>query len=612
MLSIIVYVAFYFCAVLFLFCCVQRPLFMAYNLSLNTEVISRHAVAAIYRHGIVTDRIAASYITAISLLTIILHTYLPMFCLQTVLTVENLLLAMVVSLITVSDTVLYKFWQYKLDSSVLIYLKHLDGAFASVSKAFVLLAMLSFALLTMLMFLPLQAVAWFATPKADITTMSTLGSWLSVPVFLAVIAVLFGLIRGFQRRPYNPSVAYHSKNFFYNHAAVNPMYNFIYSLSVKDDFKGQFHTMPDEECNRKFAPLFPTGGKPQTILLNTTRPNILLIVWESLCARYMETLGGKAEVLTNMDRLSREGVFFTHVDAGSFRTERGLVCLLSGYLAQPTTTVIRHTTKLPNLPALPKRLREVGYDTMALHGGNCLIMHKADYYYAVGHDTLLTIDDFPHTEQYGRGAWGIHDGYMFNWLFDNVQEKSRCNKPFFTTFQTLSSHEPFKVPYRELADDVENAFAYTDHCFGEFVDRLKKSPAWDNLLIIVTGDHGFNGGDNYPYDKYVHIPLLMLGGAVKAPIQIDKIVAQTDLPATLLGQMGMPHEEFIFSRDVLADTYTYPFAFHTFNNGFLFRDDTGFTHYDSVGQMAISSGDSRREETAKVILQKLYEDLANR
>ena len=89
-------------------------------------------------------------------------------------------------------------------------------------------------------------------------------------------------------------------------------------------------------------------------------------------------------------------------------------------------------------------------------------------------------------------------------------------------------------------------------------------------------------------------------------------MSQTDIAATILGQMGIPHEEFIFSRDVTADTYKYPFAFNTFNNGFNFRDSTGCTVYDNVANKAISGRDERRERIGKAILQILYDDLDKR
>jgi len=63
---------------------------------------------------------------------------------------------------------------------------------------------------------------------------------------------------------------------------------------------------------------------------------------------------------------------------------------------------------------------------------------------------------------------------------------------------------------------------------------------------------------------------------------------------------------------VLADSYTYPFALHSYNNGFIFRDATGVTYYDNVSQQALEGADAKREETAKVILQTLYTDFGKR
>ena len=65
-------------------------------------------------------------------------------------------------------------------------------------------------------------------------------------------------------------------------------------------------------------------------------------------AEFVPSLGGKENVAVNVDRIAAdEGILFTRCTAGSFRTDRGLVCLLSGYLGQPTTSVIRYTRKTP-------------------------------------------------------------------------------------------------------------------------------------------------------------------------------------------------------------------------------------------------------------------------
>lgn len=608
----LIFIVLHFMVCVAFFLIIQRPLFCIYNRALNTSTMRIRDWWKIYRHGYKTDLKVAAYLTMFPLLIVWVHAHFPIFNSYPALLACDAVLALSVALATVADTVLYKFWQFKIDSSVFAYLKSLKGAFASVSATYILTAVAAVLLVSGIFFAALMPTLRMCNREAA----SSLPGWsnqgITFVIFVITATVLFLITRGVKRRPENPSITYFSKNQFYNHSALNPLFNLIYSFSVKDDFGKQFQAFPPTECQRKFESLFPLKGTPEIKLLNTTRPNILLIVWEGLCTHFIESLGGVPNVAVNFDRLSKEGVLFTHCYAGSFRTDRGLVCLLSGYLGQPTTSVIRYTRKLPHLPALPRILRDkAGYSTMALHGGDLTIFHKSDYYLASGHDRLIYQKDFPTSAP--ACSWGIHDGYLFSWLYDNIQKKTEANTRWYTTFQTLSSHEPFEVPYDRIkTDKVENSFAYVDDCFGKFVDKLKNSPAWDDLLIICTGDHGVNLDYLFTQNEKTHIPMLLLGGAVKQPMQIDKIINQTDLAATLLGQMELPHEDFIFSRDVMADTYTYPFAFHTYNNGFIFRDGSGVTHFDNVSGQALKGANPRREELGKVILQTLYTDLSKR
>jgi len=564
----------------------------------------------IYSYGAVTDFIAASYLTAVPVLLLWVLSFVPGADIYAWVNGCDVLVALSGALIAVSDAALYKFWQFKIDSSVFAYLRSLKGAFASVSILYVVSALAVVVLTAGLLFILLHVATLVFHGSGTMAVSGLGGHGLYSLLFLLVLACLFAVIRGVNHRPNNTSLAYHSNNPFNNHCALNPVYSLVYSLSVKDDFSGKFKAFDDDECRKEFEPLFPTKGMPQTKLLNTMRPNILFIIWESLSARYIKTLGGEAGVMPRFEELAEEGVLFTRCDAGSFRTDRGLVCLLSGYPGQPTTSVIRHTRKLPNLPALPRVLRDAGYTTMAVHGGNCQVMHKTDYYLATGHDTLIALKDLPASAP--RCQWGINDDYMFSWLYDDIVRKYGQGIRWYTTFQTLSSHEPFDVPFHRLEDEKKNSFAYVDDSFGNFIDRLKESPAWDNLLVVCTGDHGFNYCSPISRDKFPHIPVLLLGGAVRQPMKIDKIIGQTDIAATLLGQLGFPHDEFRFSRDVLADTYTYPFSLHTYNNGFLFRDDTGYTDFDNVADSAVAGADARREHLGKVILQTLYDDLSKK
>lgn len=181
-------------------------------------------------------------------------------------------------------------------------------------------------------------------------------------------------------------------------------------------------------------------------------------------------------------------------------------------------------------------------------------------------------------------------------------------------FSTLSSHEPWDVPTKKMDDKVLNAFAYLDDCLGEFIDGLKETAAWENLLIILTADHGINYGDidqSRPQEKN-HIPMLWLGGAVKEPRTFDMICNQSDMAATLLGQLRLPHDDFAFSRDVLSETYTYPTAVHNYNNAQWIADSTGQVLYDFDARRYIvreGAGTEHLLDVSKAILQITTNDL---
>ena len=131
---------------------------------------------------------------------------------------------------------------------------------------------------------------------------------------------------------------------------------------------------------------------------------------------------------------------------------------------------------------------------------------------------------------------------------------------------------------------------------------------------MLLPDHGitYNGLDETTPLKN-HIPMIWVGGALKGPKRIEKVCNQTDLPATLLGQLGMKHEVFRFSRDVLSETYQEAFALNTYDDGFSVYDSIGFVNYDFIGQRIVKSKGNREEEQmlkAKAVLQAASEELS--
>lgn len=102
-------------------------------------------------------------------------------------------------------------------------------------------------------------------------------------------------------------------------------------------------------------PVAATDSIPQ--LLNTQRPNIIFIILESFSTHLMETFGGQPNVAVNMDKFAKEGVLFSNFYGSSFRTDRGLASIISGYPGQPSTSIMKYPEKTDKLPSIPRSLK---------------------------------------------------------------------------------------------------------------------------------------------------------------------------------------------------------------------------------------------------------------
>lgn len=604
----IAYISLYFFTVLLIFI-LQKPLFMLYNGSIEKEFGFADYMQVMV-HGASLDAATAGYLTAFPFLLVLISIWFRKFPLKKILYGYYILAAALISIIFVVDMALYTFWGFKLDASVFLYIDSPKEALASVSVGFILLRVLAILLLIALNSWVLLKI----TPSVLTATRKRIAGTAGM---LLLGGVLFIIIRGgVTESTSNIGQVYFSNEPFLNHSAVNPDFSLLSSMGKSQDFASEFNFFDEEKRAALFDGLYPTTDGDSIIqVLNTKRPNILIILMEGFGGAFVEPLGGLPDVTPHFNRLSKEGVFFTNCYANSFRTDRGTVCTFSGYLGLPTASVMKIPAKSRTLPAIAEGLSKAGYKTDFLYGGDINFTNMKSYLLSTGYQRLTANTDFSLAEQTSN-AWGVNDDITFEYLYNQLRNRKE-EGPWHTAFLTLSSHEPFEVPYHRLEDKIPNAFAYTDECLGKFVDRLKQTPAWKDLLVICLPDHGFyyprEGSNAMP--RFYHIPLLWLGGAVKQPMQVDKIMNQTDLAATLLGQLGLEHTAFTFSRNVLGSDYKYPFAFYSFNNGFSFRDSTGVTVFDNNSGSILfdePEADESRLDKGKAILQTVYDDLGNR
>jgi phosphoglycerol transferase MdoB-like AlkP superfamily enzyme len=602
------YIVGYF-LLLFLLFIAQKPLFMLYNEAVDKGLGVRECCQVMW-HGMSLDATTAGYLTAFPFLIICISIWLKKFPLKKVLTPYYILVSLLISVVFVVDMGLYPFWGFKLDASIFLYLDSPEEALASVSMGFVLVRVIAMLLLA-------AFYAWLMMKLTPQKLSKISKKVLATGGMLLLGGVLFVIIRGgITESTSNVGQVYFSNDQFLNHSAVNPNFSLLSSMGKSKDFASEFNFFDEDRRAALFEGLYSTeDGDSIVEVLNTKKPNILLILLEGMGAAFVEPLGGLPDVTPNLNRLSEEGIFFTQCYANSFRTDRGTVCALSGYLGLPTASVMKVPAKSRTLPAISEELVKVGYTTDFLYGGDINFTNMKSYLLSKGYQKLTADTDFSLAERTSN-VWGVNDDITADWLLEQLKERTGEER-WFTTYLTLSSHEPFDVPYSRLTENIPNAFAYTDECLGKLIDGLKAAPVWEDLLIICIPDHGFC----YPQGavdrggEYSKIPMLWLGGAIKQPMKIDKLMNQSDLAATLLAQLGLEHSMFTFSRNVLGSDYVYPFTFHTSGGTFTFRDSTGVTGYD-IKANSISyeepNNSLERLEKGKAILQSVYDDLGSR
>lgn len=587
---------------------VQKPLFMLWYHDLYLNAGWADYLLVMW-HGLMLDASMAAYLTIIPGFVLIASLWARPGIIGMIQKIYFGLISFLLSVIAVSDLGLYRYWGFRLDSTPLFYLKTPQEALASVDWLTALAGVAGILVFAVLLFLLFNHVLIKNTGKEKLPYRA-----LPVALLLFVLtALLFIPIRGgLGTSSMNVGKVYYSPDLLLNHAAVNPCFSLMESLFREQNFAEQYRFMPDEEAAREFASLVdkPVSDSIPS-LFTTTRPNVVFVVLESFMSRVMEPLEGFPDVAVNMNRLAGEGILFTNFYANSFRTDRGLVSIFSGYPAQPVTSIMKYPRKSQTLPSIPKSLKEEGYDLQYYYGGDADFTNMRSYLYACGIDKIVSDADFTEKERFSK--WGALDELVFSRMTKDLEQKQK--EPFLKILQTSSSHEPFDVPYHRLKDPFLNSVAYTDSCLGVFIDAFKKTPYWENSVVVMVADHGmlYKDMDNQDTLRY-KIPLLMVGGAVSKPLKIPVYASQIDIAATLLYQLGIDHQDFKFSKNILNPASPH-FGYFTNSNLFGMVTPENQLVFDcNQNSVSKDSGSKKGENLnkGKAFLQILYDDLAKR
>ena len=576
--------------------------------------------ADVVGHGLSLDLSTALYILIVPFLVCMLSTWVGVS--KWVLRVYNAIVALALALAFVADSSLYPFWGFKLDASCMQYLSQPEGITQSVSVGYLLLRVVLVAIVAVGIYylLSLLTPSFKGQEKTGLSERASAKSTMpalkrrlaeTVVYVLLIPLLVIGIRGGLSESTTNIGQVYFSQNQFLNHAAVNPVFSFLYSASHQLGDLSQYHFMDDAECQRLLTGVYTTESLLTDTLLTTARPHLLIILLESSGEEF-------AAAMPHLQQLKQEGVSFSQCYGNSWRTDRGTVCALSGYPSFPSVSVMKMPQKSRSLPGIARTLKAQGYQTTYVYGGDINFTNMRSYLIATGWEHLVSMDDYS-TEERNSAQWGVRDDITFETIYQQICQLSPGH-PQLIGYSTLSSHEPWDVPqaagrWAAQDDEVLNAFAYLDYCLWNFVEKVRTTPAWENLLIVITADHGINYKQTDQQTPLLknHIPMLWIGGAVREPRDIGLLCNQSDMAATLLGQLQLDHSDFAFSRDVLSATYSHPTAVHNYNNAQLLIDSTGHILYDFDARRLIIDHSNNAEGLLRLnqaILQRTTADLS--
>lgn len=382
-------------------------------------------------------------------------------------------------------------------------------------------------------------------------------SWSKRLFFLPIILslLILGARSSLSHRPINPSSVAFSSDHLVNELSLNSTYSLLYAIDNMRDEKNAakiYGIMEKNEILRRVrestglaAKQFISENNPtlhyQSASTKRTRPfNLVIILEESLGAQFVGALGG-LPLTPELDRLSKQGWWFTNLYATGTRSVRGIEAIITGFLPTPARSVVKLGLSQTDFYTIARTLHHQGYHTEFIYGGEGHFDNMANFFLNNGFQAVYDEKDYPNP--IFKGSWGVSDEDLFSKAHQLFLKHG--DQPFFALIFSTSSHTPYQFPdgrielYQQPKAQAYNAVKYADYVLGQFIKTAREAPYWKNTIFMIVADHDARvfGASLVPIEHF-HIPGLILGPNIK-PHQFNALASQIDLPPTLLSLIGV-------------------------------------------------------------------------
>jgi membrane-anchored protein YejM (alkaline phosphatase superfamily) len=225
-------------------------------------------------------------------------------------------------------------------------------------------------------------------------------------------------------------------------------------------------------------------------------------------------------------------------------------------------------------PALLRALQGRGYDVRGYTAD--------DFSYPEFAETVFADVDRGQLSEGGRGASWERDRAMTARIVDYLEQRDP-DRPFFVYAFFESPHarydfppetavfEPYLRSFDYVTVDLErdidaihnryrNSVRHLDTQVERVLRALDEKGLLSSTLVVITGDHGEefleNGrwGHNSAFsEEQIRVPLVLQVPGVGAGV-VDRLSSHLDLPATLLGALGVenPPEDYSLGQSLLS------------------------------------------------------------
>ena len=310
----------------------------------------------------------------------------------------------------------------------------------------------------------------------------------------------------------------------------------------------------------------PQEGKTETP--QTDRPNVIVVMLESVRASEMGIYGAPVSATPNLDKLARENVYAKTFYANANQTVRGELAVFCGLLDRmraASNITMNHNLRTTCLQEI---LKANGYSTHWFHGNTKRFFRRENFFLKHGFDQLHDEDYLKEIEyEYKPLGWGVPDTAMVRYAVDILKKE---DKPFFAEIMTLSNHHPFNWNWpltfpQELRPDSKHpmdryrhGIYFTDHAVGLLMQLLEEADLLKNTYVAFLGDHGIwlfderkgKLHESQEYEQYFRLPFIVTGPDIEQRV-IQAPSSQVDVSPTILDLLGLEPSRAMIGRSML-------------------------------------------------------------